>query len=212
MPDLQTALSTALLNRGFEKNLAVTLKQWEDEDNKTLQSTQPQPQPQSKDTMQTTETITTKQSHRFQEKNGVTRATFEFVRDNPGMQAKDIVEALLKRGYKTNSTDSLIYQMVRVGMMTRDVHGGFHAVGSEYKTYSLAKKIKSAKAAKAGKKPTKKSAGIAALTVDTGANQEAQAPVSIVLTRNWTAEGVANTLTVVQARQLFDLLKEIFKG
>lgn len=210
MPDLQTALSTALLNRGFENTLAVTLKQWEDEDNKTLQSTQPQPQ--SKDTMQTTETITTKQPHRFQEKNGVTRATFEFVRDNPGLKAKDIVDALLKRGYKTNSTDSLIYQMLRVGLMTRDVHGGFHAVGSEYKAYNLAKRAQAAKAAKAGRKPTKKSAGIAALTVDTGANQEAQAPVSIVLTRNWTAEGVVNKLTVVQARQLFDLLKEIFKG
>ena len=50
------------------------------------------------------------------------------------------------------------------------------------------------------------------MTVDTGAKQEAQAPVSIVLTRNWTAEGVVNKLTVVQARQLFDLLKDIFKG
>lgn len=35
---------------------------------------------------------------------------------------------------------------------------------------------------------------------------------SITLTRNWTAQGVVDKLSVMQARQLYDLLKTIFGG
>ena len=58
-------------------------------------------------------------------------------------------------------------------------------------------------------KPEEKSAGLAALApqdkVDTSRS-------TIVLTRNWTAQGVVDKLSVMQARELYDLLKQIFGG
>ena len=51
-------------------------------------------------------------------------------------------------------------------------------------------------------------AGIGALPV-----QEKKPEVtSILISRNWTAQGVVEKLTVVQARQLYDVLKNIFGG
>ena len=58
-------------------------------------------------------------------------------------------------------------------------------------------------------KPKKEVAGLAALApqdkVDTSRS-------TIVLNRNWTAQGVVDKLSVMQARELYDLLKKIFGG
>lgn len=60
-------------------------------------------------------------------------------------------------------------------------------------------------------------AGIAALPVQVAmppvVQEEApRAPAAIILSRNWSAQGVVDKLSVVQARQLYDALKQIFGG
>jgi phosphoserine aminotransferase len=94
-------------------------------------------------------------------------------------------------------------------MVSKDTRGGLRVMQAEYaplKAYK--KKVEKVEKVKFGK-PEEKSAGLAALApqdkVDTSRS-------TIVLTRNWTAQGVVDKLSVMQARELYDLLKKIFGG
>jgi hypothetical protein len=54
---------------------------------------------------------------------GVSRATFEMVRDNPGLPRKQIVQLLAKQGFNDGSVSSLVGQMEK--------HGIFHIEGED---------------------------------------------------------------------------------
>lgn len=164
----------------------------------------------AQDEEQTIKEKTMAQPHRFKPTNNASRETFSFIKNNPNLTAKEIVAHMTKRGFKENSTTSLCTQMLRQGMVSRDTRGGLRVVVDEYaplKSYKKREKIKAEKV-KFGK-PEEKSAGLAALApqdkVDTSRS-------TIVLTRNWTAQGVVDKLSVMQARELYDLLKKIFGG
>jgi hypothetical protein len=164
----------------------------------------------AQDEEQTIKEKTMAQPHRFKPTNNASRETFSFIKNNPNLTAKEIVAHMTKRGFKENSTTSLCTQMLRQGMVSRDTRGGLRVMQDEYaplKSYKKREKIKAEKV-KFGK-PEEKSAGLAALApqdkVDTSRS-------TIVLNRNWTAQGVVDKLSVMQARELYDLLKKIFGG
>jgi hypothetical protein len=164
----------------------------------------------AQDEEQTIKEKTMAQPHRFKPTNNASRETFSFIKNNPNLTAKEIVVHMTKRGFKENSTTSLCTQMIRQGMVSRDTRGGLRVMQDEYaplKSYKKREKIKAEKV-KFGK-PEEKSAGLAALApqdkVDTSRS-------TIVLNRNWTAQGVVDKLSVMQARALYDLLKQVFGG
>ena len=73
---------------------------------------------------------------------------------------------------------------------------------------SYKKKDKKVKVQKV-EKPKKEVAGLAALAPQ---DKLDTSRATIVLSRNWTAHGVVDKLSVMQARELYDLLKKIFGG
>ena len=208
MPDINTALRTALENSKRE-TLNKTLKAWE-EDEKETQLEKP---------------VATGKTNPLEVTNNVSRETFNYVRDNPNCKMAQIKQAMKAKGFNTGSVGSLLTQFVFQQHIHRDADGKHTIISKEYKPLmTRAKweklngitntdkrkermKKKLQKVIEAKQKQDAKAAGIGALTI-----KEHKEVASILLTRNWTAQGVVDKLTVMQARQLYDLLKQIFGG
>ncbi len=75
----------------------------------------------------------------FTTTNNVTKATFESVRDNPGLPKKEYIRKLEASGYKKASTSSLLSQMVRQGMLWVGSDGALHPNAKEYAPLKPAK-------------------------------------------------------------------------
>lgn len=139
--------------------------------------------------------------------NNVTQETFNYVKNNPNKNSAEICDALEVRGFKKNSVGSLLTQFVKQGQMLRDHNAQLRTVVSTYTPLKSTRQFRAA-----GKRTSKivqikskpKSAGIAALHVDTKA-----APAVSWAKRE--AE-IINSLSVMQARALYDALKKIFGG
>jgi hypothetical protein len=219
MPDINTALRTALENSKRE-TLHKTLDAWE-QDEKETQLEKP---------------MIAGKTNLFEVTTNVSRETFNFVRDNPGCNMAQIKQAMGAKGYNIGSVGSLLTQFVFQKHIHRGVDGSHTIISKEYtplmsrakwekihgitntdkRKERMKKKLQQVIAAK--QKQDAKAAGISALTVqekkfqDEYAESARQHANSILLTRNWTAQGVVDKLTVMQARQLYDLLKQIFGG
>jgi hypothetical protein len=170
--------------------LSSVLNQWEQDENKQI--TQQQEKPMGKQLFKTT--------------NNVSRETFNFIKTNPNKTTAEVANALEKRGFKEGSVTSICAQMSKQGMVTKDMYTKrLVALVPEYVPLKPAKAFKSVKVVK----QAPQNAGIAAIApqekVDTSRS-------TIVLTRNWTAQGIVDKLSVMQARELYDLLKQIFGG
>lgn len=143
----------------------------------------------------------------------VSRVTFEMIRDNPGDRAINYVRRLETMGHKKSSTQSLIGQMLRQGMVWRDSTGGVHPNQKEFTPLKSAKAMrkledsappKVTKPAKAKAKPAKKykvkevavSAGIAALVTE---HKEKDRVMEIM-----------NTLSLPDAKRLYNSLATYF--
>lgn len=109
MPDIQTEMQKIL-------------QAW---DNETFETTQLTEQP--KETIVFTPTTQT------------SRATFEIVRDDPGLSKKEYIRKLEAMGHKSASTSSLLSQMVRQGMLWVGTSGGLHPNAKEYTPLKPAK-------------------------------------------------------------------------
>ena len=201
MPDIKTALNLALEN-GRRQFLSQTLNNWEQDEKKQI--TQQQEKPMGTQLFRTT--------------NNVTRETFNYIKNNPNKTTPEVCEALEKRGFKESSVHSICAQLSKQGQVVKDGYTKrMVAVGNEYQPLKSASKFKSLNAPKPAPKVLKvvkrreapQDAGIAAIApqekVDTSRS-------TIVLNRNWTAQGVVDKLSVMQARELYDLLKKIFGG
>jgi predicted transcriptional regulator len=174
MPDIKTALSTALT-------------EWEQDDK------------QQEKQMQKTPYVP-----HFKVTNNVTRATFDFVKNNPHQSCKTICAALEKDGYKPSSIGSLLTQFVKNGLCVRDANGNYTAIAHEYTPIKVRKQLK-AKQAKQAKQVIEKTKatrgqGIAAL----GAQP--------IVKTAWDADTIINNIGLKQARALYDELKKIFGG
>lgn len=232
MPDLRSALQTALAKQQSGV-IQHTLNEWEDHENQIRQpqQTQPQEKPQMQITM--TEPKTT---HPY--KNNVTRATFDSIKHYPNLTAREHSNILGKLGYKSNSVTAVISLLIKSKQVFRDMDSRLTAVVPEFVTVPNAVKngkVKLHKAlterrrkqlvresveqrSKSKQKPTLKPAkGITALAVTPPAPQvQESAPQprhSINIVRaDWSPAAEVNKLNVMQARQLFDYLKEVFGG
>jgi hypothetical protein len=177
MPDIKTAL---------EKALAKTANAWAADD--AHHQTEPQP-----------ENAVPKQY--FQTTNNVTRVTFDFVRDNPGMTRVEVAKELAKQGYKPGSVSSLLGQMLKQGMMRESAYL-LYATTNEYTP------LKSTKALKAlAAKPQEQQRKIVTITRKAAPVAE---PTPVV--KEWSPDDVIDKLTVHQAIALFKALRNVLVG
>ena len=141
----------------------------------------------------------------FKPTNNVSRETFNYIRDNPNKNSGEIRAELAKRGFNAGSVGSLITQYVKQGFAKRDDNGRYATIVPEYTPLKSTKKFRSE-----GKRTNKivqiksksPSAGIAALKVDTTPKVKP----------SWDVDTVLDTMSIVQARTLYDALKKIFGG
>ena len=154
----------------------------------------------------------------FQITNNLNRAAFNEIRDNPGTR-KQVNDTLVSRGYKLGSVSAVIGQMLRQGVAQLDDEGVLHVTVSEYvplkshKTLANMKKkqkqivvdVRKKKVevvVKEEKRPvSSSSAGIAAIV-----HPKNPLPQSVL----WSVRSVLESLSVLQARAVYDELKKLF--
>jgi hypothetical protein len=163
--------------------------------------------------------------------NNATRATFNMVRDNPGITRVAAVRRLMDAGYKQNSVSSLYVQMIRQGMI-RDSGSGMYVTQAEYTPlkYGLRnppKPPKAPKVAKAVKAPAEPKAAPVAKRKYVRRNAAAKAAAyeahenynptavsaepKVVAPPEFNAEGFVNALTLKQAKAVYGELKKVFE-
>jgi len=219
MPDMQTALKTAL---------SKTLQEWDDDGESFPHS--PSVQPVSvPPTPQPTQGIPMKKT--FNVTNNISRVTFDYIKNNPGSTRKEIIEALEHQGFAGGSTSSLIAQMRR-NQMIHETNNAYYADVPEYrpiKSLKALRKLEDALAPAKRKYEKKAVTGIGALlreklenmptpsqdAMDAAARAMEPAPVPkrmISLVRTRTPEDILKDMTVYQAHDLYRHLKEMFGG
>jgi hypothetical protein len=134
----------------------------------------------------------------FSVTNNVTRATFEYIKDNPKSSYREVSGALEKRGYKPSSVGSLLTQFVKKGLCTRDNLNNYSAAVPEYVPMKATKKLKAKQVIEKAK--ATRGEGIAALS--------AQPIVKAV----WDVETVINNIGLKQAHALYRELHTYFGG
>jgi predicted transcriptional regulator len=139
----------------------------------------------------------------FKVTNNVTRATFDYVKNNPHQSCKTICVALEKDGYKPSSIGSLLTQFVKNGLCVRDANGNYTAIAHEYTPIKVRKQLKAKQAKQVIEKAkATRGQGIAALSPQ-------PTPKAIPKT---DIQSILNGLSILQARALYDELKKIFGG
>jgi hypothetical protein len=211
MPDLQTALTNAIT----KQVLSTTINEWEEEEKQTMQTaTQPpimQTQTQINGNTKTTVTYT----------GNMSKDIFTFIKDTPGCLTEDVRKAFADVEYKVTSINSLITQMIRNKMVSRNEVGNLEAIRVYYKPITgLSKKKKLAKAIAKVKAAKTQAQGIAALapepTQDTAKGQEAIDKVLALPVREaravYDALCLLRDLNVGEARHLYTELQKLFGG
>lgn len=218
MPDLHTALQTAIEN-SKRQALNKTLEAW-DKEEKASQTLTEKP-------------VEKKPVHHFKPTNNITRITYDFVRDNPDIKQPDVVKALVAQGHKEGSVASLCSQFVRQGLFARDIERRLR-IAKQFTSLKSSKSIRG-KIPQLQPKKTKKEikpvetvmkrhivvkrrtsaeveAARAASGIETLAVAEAKSVGRFKQHTPWSPDEIVNTLNVMQARQLYDHLKNLFGG
>jgi hypothetical protein len=217
MPDIQTA---------FKSALTKTLTEWDDDEGTSV------PVPSSKQPVSLssvpTQGIPMKKT--FNVTNNVSRVTFDYIKNNPGSTRKEIIQALEYQGFGGGSVSSLIAQMRRNKMIHEN--GGLHYADiEEYRPIKTLKAMKKIDEPAPKRKYEKKAVtGIGALLREKLENtpipsQDAldaaayamgghapQRRAFVSLVRTQDPDEIIKKLTVFQARELYDRLKQIFNA
>ena len=214
MPDLQTALTTAIKSQV----LSTTINEWEEEEKQTMQAaTQPQTQP-----VQTQ--IQINGNSKLTLTGNLSKDIFVYIRDNPGCLRADVRKVFIEAGFKEASIGSLVSQMVRNKMVSINEVGNLEAKRVYYKPLISGTKRKemSRKLGIARDKPASKpkAQGIAALapepTQDTDKGREALDKVLAKPVREaravYDALCILRDLNVGEARHLYTELQKLFGG
>lgn len=208
MPDLQSELA----------KLATA---WDDHEQTIRTPNQTQPK-QEKTMTSTTQTQPVSNKFGAPIRNNIMRTCFDLVQLTPGKTVQDLVAILEKQGFKTGSTTSVLYQLVRTGQIIKSADGKLtpNPAVKTYQPITLpSTRVIARKAAVLARKKQlpANSAGIAALSEGTGATltvvaEDKRAPrvESIIAHRSWTPESVLDKLTLPQAKQLHEALKIYF--
>lgn len=139
----------------------------------------------------TTTEITMPLPHAFKPSNNVSRETFNYIKNNPGMRRVEVAKAMENRGFKKSSALALATQFAQQGMV-RVANGGLFVAQAEY-TPLKAKKAKVAKVtAKKNKQPI----------ITPVAEPE--------ITPDITVKAMLSRMSILQAREMYDELKKIF--
>ena len=212
MPDMQTALKTAL---------SRTLQEWDDDGeispqpptiNTTINNSVPTP----------SQGIPVKKT--FGVTNNISRVTFDYIKNNPGSTRKEIIEALEHKGFVGGSTSSLIAQMRR-NKMIHETNNAYYADIPEYrpiKSLKALRKIDAPIAPPKRKYEKRAVTGIGALLKE----RLDSTPMPIVsehiapkqkgflttLVRTRSPEDILKDMTVYQAHELYTHLKKMFGG
>jgi len=147
------------------------------------------------DNQQQEKQVETQQPY-FSITNNVTRATFDYVKNNPASASGEVSRALAQRGYKPSSIGSLLTQFIKKGLCTRDAQNRYSVAVAEYVPMKANKQVKQV----IQKAKATRGEGIAALSA-----QPTRVPA-------WDVDAVLNNMSIVQARAMYDALKKIFGG
>ena len=147
------------------------------------------------DNQQQEKQVETQQPY-FSITNNVTRATFDYVKNNPASSSGEVSRALELRGYKPSSVGSLLTQFIKKGLCTRDAQNRYSVAVAEYVPMKANKHVKQV----IQKAKATRGEGIAALSA-----QPTRVPA-------WDVDAVLNSMSIVQARAMYDALKKIFGG
>lgn len=176
MPDMQTALTTALskMNTKEMPNLNTLLDQWAESEATTM-------------------TKPSDRNHRIT--NNVSRVVFNCIRDNPGISRRELVKRLLAQQFKESSVTSLITQYLRGGLIREDGNK-LYAIDNEYRSVYTAN-------AKAKRKAIKAKAKV---------KPAAQSPTPAPTPEAFNPAALIESLTVYQAKLVYNELKTMFTG
>lgn len=219
MPDLQTALTTAIKNQV----LSTTINEWEEEEKQTMQTAT---QPQAQAPIMQTQTQINGNS-KLTLTGNLSKDIFVYIRDNPGCLRADIRKVFIEAGFKEASIGSLVSQMVRNKMVSINEVGNLEAKRVYYKPLisgakrkEMNKKLGIARDKPASKPAKPKAQGIAALapeptpSVDKG--QEALDRVLAKPVREaravYDALCLLRDLDVGDARYVYTELNKLFGG
>ena len=165
MPDLQTALTTAIKSQV----LSTTINEWEEEEQQTMQA-HAEPQAQ----------IVASPAPIMQMSGNLSKDIFVYIKENPGCLRADVRKVFVGAGKNESSVGSLLTQMVRNKMVSINEVGNLEARRVYYKPLISGTKRKemNKKLGVARDKAAKpKAQGIAALapepTKDTDKGREA---------------------------------------
>jgi len=139
--------------------------------------------------------------------NNVSRETFNYIKNHPNLTTAEVSRALVKKGFKDGSVTSICAQLSKQGQVLKDARTKrLVALADEYSPLKPSTHFKTDKPKKAESKKAPQNAGLAAI-----APQEKE-PTASGLTRHFDPHDIVDKLSVMQARQLYDLLKAIFGG
>jgi hypothetical protein len=158
-------------------------------------------QPQQEKAMESTE-----ENNDGRTKSNVSRATFCFIRDNPGMTPDQATKILIDQGFKATSVSSLIGQMIRVRLVMLDDQGRMSAVVKEYIPLKSVRKSKTSKPVEQKLKQAKQ------VSTEEAPAPKAGLPAAVTCTTppEWTVESVIGSLNVRQAMAVYAELRGIF--
>ena len=160
----------------------------------------------------------------FNVTNNISRVTFDYIKNNPGSTRKEIIQALEHQGFAGGSTSSLIAQMRRNNMI-HEKDNFYYADIPEYrpiKSLKAMKKMEQVPAPPKRKYEKKAVTGIGALLREKLENTPTpivlehlspkQRGFMTTLVRTRSPEDILKDMTVYQARELYDHLKQMFGG
>jgi hypothetical protein len=217
MPDLQTALTTAIKHQV----LTTTINEWDKEEQQTMQA-QPQAQPPI---MQTQTQING--NSKLTLTGNLSKDIFVYIRDNPGCLRADIRKVFIEAGFKEASIGSLVSQMVRNKIVSINEVGNLEAKRVYYKPLisgakrkEMNKKLGIARDKPASKPAKPKAQGIAALAPEpTQSADKGQEALDRVLAKPvrearavYDALCLLRGLDVGDARYMYAELHKLFGG
>ena len=155
----------------------------------------------------------------FNVTNNVSRVTFDYIKNNPGSTRKEIIQALEHEGFGGGSVSSLIAQMRR-NKMVHETNGLHYADIDEYRPIKTLKALNKEKDTTPKRKYEKKATtGIGALLqakLEAAPEPQLATPKQrsflTTLVRTQAPDDIIKNLTVFQARELYDRLKQIFNA
>lgn len=136
--------------------------------------------------------------HAFKPSNNVSRETFNYVKNHPGVTRAVMGAEMEKKGFKRSSTVSLATQFIRQGMI-RSVNHGLYVEQAEYTPIKAPKKVKPSKDVLPP--PQKRVAKVTA------------PPASGVYISGFNTQSpkdILDSMSIATARCVYDELKKIF--